>query len=74
MAHHPSCPHYEKTPPLGQNSTHIDLFCDCHKFDKPIVLKNGTDVAWPAGWDEERADEWRRKNNLAYQSEPGSGP
>jgi hypothetical protein len=44
--------------------THVDVFCDCHRYTEPKILPNGTDVAWPAGWDEEQASEWRDRNGL----------
>jgi hypothetical protein len=51
--------------------THVDVFCNCHRFTDPKILPNGTDIAWPAGWDEKQAAEWRVRNNLAPPSEPG---
>lgn len=73
--HHPGCPHYnEQSPTADKGSTHIDLFCDCHKNIEPAVLANGSDVAWPAGWSEQQASQWRRRNGLVRPSEPGSGP
>lgn len=70
QGHHPACPSYGKEPPLAdENSTHVDLYCDCHGFPTPMVLNNGTDVAWPAGWTQERADKWRRANHLSRPTE-----
>jgi hypothetical protein len=73
--HHPTCPNYrEELPPLAdENTTHVDLFCDCHKNQNPLILANGTDIAWPAGWDEKQANKWREKNCLARNSAPDSG-
>jgi hypothetical protein len=74
--HHPECSkHGKDEPPTADETTgHVDLFCDCHRFERPMILKNGTDIAWPAGWTEREAEEWRQKNNLAHGSEPGAGP
>jgi hypothetical protein len=73
--HMPGCPHHGEAPPTAdENSTHVDLFCDCHDWKEPRILANGTDVAWPAGWTDNQASEWRRRNNLMRQSEPGAGP
>jgi hypothetical protein len=75
QGHNPVCEHFRKGLPLADpDSTYVDLFCNCHDFDQPMILKNGTDVAWPSSWDEQQADEWRCKNNLAPPSAPGSGP
>jgi hypothetical protein len=61
--HHHNCTHYgDFAPRSDENSTHIDLFCYCHRFIDPIVLSNGTDVAWPPTWEEKQAEEWRLKN------------
>lgn len=66
LGHHPACLSYGKEASLAdEKSTHVDFYCDCHGFPTPMVLKNGTDVAWPAGWTQERADEWRRANHLS---------
>jgi hypothetical protein len=35
---------------------------------------NGTDVAWPAGWTEKEAAEWRARNGLVQPSKPEAGP
>jgi hypothetical protein len=66
QGHHPACPKYGKEePPMGdENSTHLDLFCECHGFEEPLVLANGTDVAWPAGWGEMEAAAWRMGHKL----------
>lgn len=64
---HPGCPKHGKDhgPTADENSTHIDLFCDCHDFKEQLILSNGTDIAWPAGWNESEADAWRLANDLA---------
>lgn len=73
--HKPGCKHYgEPTPLADPHGTHADAFCDCHTHSEPEILANGTDIAWPAGWTEMQASEWRRKNGLARPSEPGGGP
>jgi hypothetical protein len=60
------CPwHGKDIPRADESSTHVDLFCDCHKFKEPKILANGTDIAWPAGWTPEQALVWRDKNGLA---------
>lgn len=63
--HHFACHRYHKEPSsLGSHSTYCDYFCECHTFKEPKVLANGTDVAWPAAWDQDLVDSWRRDNNL----------
>ena len=47
---------------------YIDLFCSCHRYTEPKVLRNGTDIAWPAGWSQEQANEWRAAKGIL---EPG---
>lgn len=44
--------------------SHVDLFCECHAWDKPRILANGSDIAWPAGWSRKQAADWRRENHL----------
>jgi hypothetical protein len=61
--HERGCPHFDMRPPTAAN-THADLFCDCHHFTVPEVLRGGSDIAWPAGWTEKEAGEWRRRHNL----------
>jgi hypothetical protein len=68
--HLPGCPNFNAAPVADENSAYVDLFCDCHIFSRPMVLANGTDVAWPAGWDEKRVRIWRDKNGLARPSPP----
>jgi hypothetical protein len=67
-AHRPGCPHYGKSGPVpltDETTAYLDLFCDCHSFAEPHILANKRDIAWPLGWDQEMANEWRRKNDLA---------
>ena len=66
--HRPNCPNAKAPSATG------DCFCDCHSFAQPLVWPNGSDVAFPVGWTEQEAREWRRRNGLAPPSEPGSGP
>ncbi len=61
--HHFACHRYHKDTPSAEGS-HADLFCECHSFNEPMVLSNGTDVAWPARWDADLAAAWRRDNKL----------
>ena len=72
--HRPGCPHYGEVSAADPTSSHIDLFCNCHDNLVPEVLANGSDIAWPAGWNQQMAKEWRARNGLARPSEPGSGP
>jgi hypothetical protein len=72
--HRPGCPHYDEVPEADPRGTHADLFCDCHQNIEPKILANGSDIAWPSGWNEQMARNWRRKNGLAPPSEPGAGP
>ena len=68
-AHEPGCP--KNSPGLSGGETsdrHIDVFCDCHRFTEPKILSNGTDVAWPSGWGEKQAADWRERNNLVKPS------
>src|SRR3569832_951237 len=71
LGHRPGCPHYGEVPEADPGSVYVDLFCDCHDNAAPEILGNGTDVAWPAGWDQQMTHEWRAKNGLARPSEPG---
>ena len=43
---------------------YVDLFCSCHRYTEPKILSNGTDIAWPAGWNLEQAKEWRAAKGL----------
>ena len=47
---------------------YVDLFCACHRYTEPKILSNGTDIAWPAGWTQDQALEWRTLKGL---TEPG---
>jgi hypothetical protein len=70
-AHEPGClDNVEGTPWTDLHSTHVDLFCACHRFTEPKVLSNGTDVAWPAGWSEKQATDWRERHHLALPCLP----
>jgi hypothetical protein len=53
-----------------ENNTHMDLFCDCHSFKEPVILGNGNDIAWPAGWTESEADAWRVANKMVGPENP----
>jgi hypothetical protein len=68
--HMPGCPH------SGENlqSSDGNYFCDCHAFSEPQIGPDRAEVAFPAGWTESQAREWRLKNNLAPPSQPGAGP
>jgi len=72
--HRPGCPSYGAVPEADPAGKHADLFCDCHDNAKPQILANGSDIAWPVGWDQEMAPEWRVKNGLVAPSQPGAGP
>jgi hypothetical protein len=56
-------------PFADPGDTHVDVFCDCHRFTEPKILSNGTDIAWPAGWEPERAWQWRARNDLVPSAE-----
>jgi hypothetical protein len=68
--HMPGCPHAGEQTQIASG----DYFCDCHKFSEPQIGPDGKDVAFPAGWTEMQAQEWRQNNHLAVPSQPGSGP
>ena len=64
QAHRPGCPHYGEDGPVplaDRTAGYLDLFCECHDWAEPLVLGNESDVAWPAGWNEKMASEWRHK-------------
>jgi hypothetical protein len=65
-AHEPGCIS-EEPDSLGSDpiAGYVDLFCSCHRYIEPKLLSNGTDIAWPAGWTEDQAKQWRTKNGLA---------
>ena len=74
VGHRPGCSHYGEVNEADSESLFVDLFCDCHDNAEPQILANGSDIAWPVGWNEQMASEWRGKNGLAPPPEPGSGP
>jgi len=63
-AHEPGCRAPDPSEPPDPGISYADVFCDCHHYTEPKLLSNGTDVAWPAGWTEEQAAEWRKRNGL----------
>jgi hypothetical protein len=67
--HRPDCPNAN-----ARASASGDHFCDCHDCAEPRIGPDGREVAFPAGWTQAQAREWRRKNGLLPPSEPGSGP
>jgi hypothetical protein len=66
--HRPGCPNSDQQDPATG-----DYFCDCHTFSRPQIGPNGSDIAFPVGWTEIQAREWRKKNGLAPPSQPGAG-
>lgn len=63
--HERGCPEFNRGGMFAEpENSHVDLFCDCHRFTEPKILRNGTDIAWPAGWTEEQARQWRGRHNL----------
>jgi len=72
-AHEPGCMS-EENDPVGPDhlAGFIDLFCSCHRYTEPRILSNGTDVAWPAGWNQEQAAEWRATKGLFPPGTPSS--
>jgi hypothetical protein len=63
--HAKECPEHGVAALADSNSTHVDLFCDCHTWSEPRILSNGSSIAWPAGWTQAEADAWRVANGLA---------
>jgi len=64
-AHEPGCLiNGAGVPWADLGNSHIDIFCECHRYTEPKILQNGTDIAWPAGWTEKQAMDWREKYNL----------
>ncbi|MBC8038859.1 MAG: hypothetical protein H7X89_16770 [Rhizobiales bacterium] len=64
-AHEPGCMNSGAHLPLADpGDTHVDIFCNCHRFTEPKILSNGSDIAWPAGWEMRQADDWRQRNGL----------
>jgi hypothetical protein len=75
QAHEAGCEDNGPGEPCADSaSTHVDVFCNCHRYTEPKILSNGTDIAWPAGWAPKQAEAWRQKNGLVRPSEPGAGP
>ena len=69
-AHEPGCISDENDVVYSDAiAGYVDLFCSCHRYTEPKVLCNGTDIAWPAGWDQKQATKWRAANGLL---EPGA--
>ena len=69
-AHEPGCMNSGADLPFADpGDTHVDVFCECHRFTEPKILSNGTDVAWPAGWNAEQARQWRGRNGLMPSAE-----
>lgn len=64
VGHTIACEHYNQTDKSIVLNSHHDFFCDCHNWIEPYVLAGGTDIAWPVGWTEQQAQEWRAKYNL----------
>ncbi len=65
-AHEPGCMRKDAAlPPADPGDVYVDVFCDCHRFTEPKILSNGSDIAWPAGWDGDQALAWRRQKGLA---------
>jgi hypothetical protein len=70
-AHEPGCLEADLAEPCADPGiAYIDVFCDCHRYTEPKVLMNGTDIAWPAGWTERQAAEWREQNGLVPALDP----
>ena len=53
-------------------SGYVDYFSDGNPNSEPIILEDGTSVAYPAGWTDEDADKWRKGNKLQPPSPCGS--
>ncbi len=62
-AHEPGCMS-EDDSGLDPMAGYLDLFCSCHRYTEPKILSNGTDIAWPAGWTDKEAAQWRAANGL----------
>jgi hypothetical protein len=64
-AHEPGCLEIPVDAACADpGGSYLDVFCNCHRFTEPKILLNGTDIAWPAGWDERQAGRWRLLNHL----------
>ena len=65
-AHEPGCMNKDADgTPADPGAIYVDVFCDCHHYTEPKILSNGSDIAWPAGWNQDQAHSWRRQNGLA---------
>jgi len=64
-AHEPGCLEADSGIECADpNLTYLDIFCECHRYTTPRILSNGTDIAWPAGWTQVQADQWRAERGL----------
>ena len=64
-AHEPGCMHTDQEVECEDASLmYLDIFCECHRYTEPKILGNGTDIAWPAGWTENQARQWRKARGL----------
>jgi hypothetical protein len=64
-AHEPGCIKADSGVECADpNLTYLDIFCECHRYTEPKILSNGTDIAWPAGWSQTEADDWRQAHGL----------
>jgi hypothetical protein len=64
-AHEPGCMEADSGIECEDPSlTYLDIFCECHRYTNPKVLANRTDIAWPAGWTQDEANEWRAANGF----------
>jgi hypothetical protein len=68
-AHEPGCSRVSFDTGCCDPGRYFDVFCDCHHYTEPKVLTNGTDIAWPAGWEQGQASQWRRAHNLQPPTE-----
>lgn len=64
--HQMGCNHWGEKH-LGADQSHVDFFCDCHTWEEPQILQDGTSIAWPVNWTAEMAQAWRAANGLAHQ-------
>jgi hypothetical protein len=63
-AHEPGCMGLAADIGVSDTGRYVDIFCECHRYTEPKILSDGTDIAWPAGWDQVQALEWRRAHDL----------
>lgn len=69
-AHEPGCMKADRGVTCADpNLMYLDIFCECHRYTEPKILANGTDIAWPAGWTQKQAEEWRAAHGLTAPSE-----